>query len=337
MELQQAVAGKPWIPKLTFEDYLNLEHLDILMMHGFKSNKVAKHDLLDAVRSIDLMDAHHSTLQSDVSSNAFLDLNEVIKDLSALHWQECCIASIETVNSEAHFSCVVNDSSLVSFKLNSNTASSLKDDSEAHKTQSRSFKKSSFKDDSEAHKTQSRSSKKSCSKDDSEAHRSESRAFKKIKGPQVDQDNSRKYPHERLLCQLSEETVDQIKISKPQSGKQVGQLPMPKGSRKKQVGQVYRHKAQIKKQVGQANKPEARKGKQVGQVNTPKARNGIQVGQANTPKTCNGEQVDQTNKADTSSYPSQTNSPTSNAVQEGKPTQAITWPARFREEFHMFY
>ncbi|KAF5762322.1 hypothetical protein HanXRQr2_Chr16g0775381 [Helianthus annuus] len=105
-------SGKPWKPKVTLESYLNLEHMDaisphmlrkILTIHGFKSFNVPKDDLLDAVRSIELMDAHHSTLQSDVSSNAFLSLNDVIRDLSLLHWQECCITNIETINSVTDF------------------------------------------------------------------------------------------------------------------------------------------------------------------------------------------------------------------------------------------
>ena len=59
---------------------------------------------MGAVRSIDLMDAHHTTLQSDVSSNAFLSLNDVIRDLSVLHWQECCIMAVETINCVTDFS-----------------------------------------------------------------------------------------------------------------------------------------------------------------------------------------------------------------------------------------
>ncbi|KAK9074752.1 hypothetical protein SSX86_003070 [Deinandra increscens subsp. villosa] len=103
----QGASGKPLQPKLTLENYLNLEHMDvisaltlrkILTMHGFNSVNVPKVDLIDAVRSIELMDAHHSTLQSDVSSNAFLSLNDVIKDISLLNWHECCITSLETIN-----------------------------------------------------------------------------------------------------------------------------------------------------------------------------------------------------------------------------------------------
>ncbi|KAI7754454.1 hypothetical protein M8C21_004717, partial [Ambrosia artemisiifolia] len=107
--MSQGASGKQWQQKLTLENYLNLEHMDtislhilrkILMIHGFKSFNVPKDDILDAVRSIELMDAHRSTLQSDdVSSNAFLSLNDVIRDLSLLQWQECCITHIETINS----------------------------------------------------------------------------------------------------------------------------------------------------------------------------------------------------------------------------------------------
>ncbi|KAL4572769.1 hypothetical protein LXL04_019552 [Taraxacum kok-saghyz] len=103
----QGAAGKPWAPKLTLETYLNLNNLDtisstilrkIITMHGFNSIKVPKKELMDAVRSIKLMDAHHSTLENDfVSSDAFVSLNDVIQDLSEIHWQECCITSIQTI------------------------------------------------------------------------------------------------------------------------------------------------------------------------------------------------------------------------------------------------
>ncbi|CAH1433475.1 unnamed protein product [Lactuca virosa] len=110
----QGAAGKPWTPKLTLECYLNLNNLDsissttlrkIITMHGFNSIKVPKNDLMDAVGSIELMDAHHSTLENDfVSSDAYLSLNDVIEDLSDIHWQECCITSIQTINSTIDFS-----------------------------------------------------------------------------------------------------------------------------------------------------------------------------------------------------------------------------------------
>nr|XP_043608493.1 uncharacterized protein LOC122580281 [Erigeron canadensis] len=248
MALQQAVRT-PWIPKLTLENYINLEHMDvissamlrkIIMMHGYNSNKVLKHDLLDAVRSINLMDVHHSTLQSDVSSNAFLNLSDVIKDLSSLRWHECCITSIQTVNSENHFSSVVNDLSPISFKRNSNTACSLKDDSEAHKTQSPTFKKI------------------------------KGNPLSAFYGEQVDQDNSPKSCYE--------EPVDQIKITKIHSGKQMGQLLMLKVPRTK-----HRRKSRYEKQVGQANTPKARTGKQAREAKTPGAHYEEQDGQANIP------------------------------------------------------
>ncbi|KAK1439140.1 hypothetical protein QVD17_04955 [Tagetes erecta] len=130
----QGALGKPLLPKLTLEDYLNLEHMDVisidmlrkvLMMHGFKSLKIPKNDLKDAVRSIELMKAHHSTLQSDVSSNAFLCLDDVIKDLSLLQWHECCITSIETINPATDIgSDAGEESSRKRLKSNGNMASS---------------------------------------------------------------------------------------------------------------------------------------------------------------------------------------------------------------------
>ncbi|XP_024989677.1 uncharacterized protein LOC112524189 [Cynara cardunculus var. scolymus] len=130
-------AAKPWTPKLTLENYLLLEHLDviapsilqkIIRMHGFNSSKVPKIDLMDAVRSINLMDAQHSTLQNDgVSSHAFLSLKDVINDLSGLRWQECCITSLQTINSVIGFSTGVDTSIPQPLRSNGNLASGWKD------------------------------------------------------------------------------------------------------------------------------------------------------------------------------------------------------------------
>ncbi|PWA77037.1 hypothetical protein CTI12_AA079620 [Artemisia annua] len=153
MEFQGA-SGTPWVPKLSLENYLHLEKLDvisssilrkIIMMHGFKSVKVPKNDLMGAVRSINLMDAHHSTLQCDVSSNAFLSLNDVIRDLSVLHWQECCITAVETINCVTDFSSVVDEASSKCSKSECNTASSSRNDSVDHKTQSQVLMKFTVK------------------------------------------------------------------------------------------------------------------------------------------------------------------------------------------------
>ncbi|KAI7754453.1 hypothetical protein M8C21_004716 [Ambrosia artemisiifolia] len=125
-------SGKPYMPKVALENYLNFQHMDvisphilrkILTIHGFKSFKVPKAELLDAVRSIKLTDPLHSTLQSDVSSNAFLSLNDVIRDLSLLHWQECCITHVETINSVTGLGTELSPKHLIS---DCNTASSSK-------------------------------------------------------------------------------------------------------------------------------------------------------------------------------------------------------------------
>ncbi|KAJ9550303.1 hypothetical protein OSB04_014348 [Centaurea solstitialis] len=133
----EGAAEKPWIPKLTLENYLLLEHLDvvsppilqkIIRMHGFNSNKVPKNELMDVVRSINLMDGQRSTLKSDgISSRAFLSLKDVVNDISELHWQECCITSLETINSVIEFSSGVDTSSLKPSKLYEDLASGSKD------------------------------------------------------------------------------------------------------------------------------------------------------------------------------------------------------------------
>ena len=104
-------------------------------------NMYFQNDLMGAMRSIYLMDAHHSTLQCDVSSNAFLSLNDVIRDLSVLHWQECCITAVETINCVTDFSSVVDEASSKCSKSECNTASISRNDSVGHKTQSQALMK----------------------------------------------------------------------------------------------------------------------------------------------------------------------------------------------------
>ncbi|PWA61266.1 hypothetical protein CTI12_AA194430 [Artemisia annua] len=186
MEFQGA-SGTPWVPKLSLENYLHLEKLDvisssilrkIIMMHGFKSVKVPKNDLMGAVRSINLMDAHHSTLQCDVSSNAFLSLNDVIRDLSVLHWQECCITAVEAINCVTDFSSVVDEASSKCSKSECNTASSSRNDSVGHKTQSQALDK--IKGHTSAKHVKRNFNTVFSSKDDSEGHQAQSHALNTI-------------------------------------------------------------------------------------------------------------------------------------------------------------
>ncbi|KAJ8527805.1 hypothetical protein K7X08_015256 [Anisodus acutangulus] len=51
----------------------------------------------DAVNMMELMDLRHSTLQEEISSDAFISLDEAIKDLTHLDWQECCASSLQTI------------------------------------------------------------------------------------------------------------------------------------------------------------------------------------------------------------------------------------------------
>lgn len=100
-------------PKLTMEQYLDFIHshkqLDltfhhlnqIIDMHGFnKIRGLQKSLLIELVKSLELMDPCRSTLQDDgVSSDTFLSLDDVINDLNELKWQECCVTSLQTLNS----------------------------------------------------------------------------------------------------------------------------------------------------------------------------------------------------------------------------------------------
>ncbi|CAH2038765.1 unnamed protein product [Thlaspi arvense] len=77
--------------------YLN----QIVHLHGFrKLHKSNKKTVGEAVDAIDLLDLSRSTLnQSTVSSSASLTLDEVITDIEGLKWQECCLTSLQIINS----------------------------------------------------------------------------------------------------------------------------------------------------------------------------------------------------------------------------------------------
>nr|GMD92749.1 Regulator of rDNA transcription protein [Ipomoea batatas] len=116
--------------KLTVEEYLlfidshkelelSVDHLrevlllssidsrySIIDMHGFvKMSKTPKKLVLEAVDSLELMNPGRSTLQDDsVSSHVHLTVEEVIKDLDDLKWQECCVTSLHTFNGLNHTS-----------------------------------------------------------------------------------------------------------------------------------------------------------------------------------------------------------------------------------------
>nr|GMD91527.1 Regulator of rDNA transcription protein [Ipomoea batatas] len=110
--------------KLTVEEYLDfidshkelelsVYHLrEIIDMHGFiKMSKTPKKLVLEAVDSLELMNPGRSTLQDDsASSHVHLTVEEVIKDLGDLKWQECCVTSLHTFNG------VTSDSSQVQFQ-----------------------------------------------------------------------------------------------------------------------------------------------------------------------------------------------------------------------------
>ncbi|XP_022740564.1 uncharacterized protein LOC111292435 [Durio zibethinus] len=72
----------------------------IISIHGFKKLiKVPKKAVRDAVETLDLMDPSRSTLKSSISSSAWLTEEEIIGDLCRLEWQECCVTSIQALNS----------------------------------------------------------------------------------------------------------------------------------------------------------------------------------------------------------------------------------------------
>ncbi|CAH8312935.1 unnamed protein product [Eruca vesicaria subsp. sativa] len=79
--------------------YLN----QILHIHGFrKLHHSIKKTVGEAVDAVDLLDLSRSTLnQTSVSSSsASLTLDQVITDIERLKWQECCITSLQIINSD---------------------------------------------------------------------------------------------------------------------------------------------------------------------------------------------------------------------------------------------
>lgn len=47
---------------------------------------------------MEFLDLGRSTLQEEISSEeAFVSVDEAIKDLTQLNWQECCVASLQTI------------------------------------------------------------------------------------------------------------------------------------------------------------------------------------------------------------------------------------------------
>ncbi|XP_055801027.1 uncharacterized protein LOC129870317 [Solanum dulcamara] len=92
---------------------------EIISIHGFKKTKGQKKVLAEAVNTIELMDLRRSTLQEEISSEAFVSLDEAIKDLTHLNWQECCVTSLQTIC----FSNGVRDSNHCQAKTNASASS----------------------------------------------------------------------------------------------------------------------------------------------------------------------------------------------------------------------
>ncbi|XP_048594267.1 uncharacterized protein LOC106360259 [Brassica napus] len=100
--------------KITLEEYVDFinsaKSIDftcsylnqILHIHGFrKLHKSNKKTVGEAVDAVDLLDLSRSTLnQTSVSSSASLTLDQVISDIEALKWQECCLTSLQIISSD---------------------------------------------------------------------------------------------------------------------------------------------------------------------------------------------------------------------------------------------
>ncbi|XP_059452271.1 uncharacterized protein LOC132182919 [Corylus avellana] len=103
-------ARKKLMP-LDLEDYMDflLSHSQlhptisflnqIVAMHGFKIIRKPKNEVTEAVKALTLVEPWRSTLNDNISSMEFVALEDVIADLKDLNWQECCVTSIQTLNS----------------------------------------------------------------------------------------------------------------------------------------------------------------------------------------------------------------------------------------------
>ncbi|KAK8277862.1 hypothetical protein V6Z12_D09G001400 [Gossypium hirsutum] len=83
--------------KFSVEDYI--QFLSSHKQRPLTVNFLNQKELSDAVETLDLMDPSRSTLKSSISPNAWLTEKEIIGDLNCLEWQECCVTSIEALNS----------------------------------------------------------------------------------------------------------------------------------------------------------------------------------------------------------------------------------------------
>nr|XP_018629967.1 uncharacterized protein LOC104107097 isoform X2 [Nicotiana tomentosiformis] len=106
----RTMSGKTQKKKISLENYLDIIHShkqlddlnianlkEIISMHGFKKMETTKNILIEAVKTMELLDLGRSTLQEEISSEAFVSVDEAIKDLTQLNWQECCVASLQTI------------------------------------------------------------------------------------------------------------------------------------------------------------------------------------------------------------------------------------------------
>ncbi|RID48942.1 hypothetical protein BRARA_I05414 [Brassica rapa] len=87
--------------------YLN----QILHLHGFrKLHHSTKKTVGEAVDAVELLDLSRSTLDQTTlsSSSASLTLDQVISDIEALKWQECCMTSLQIVSSDVTTRAVAN-------------------------------------------------------------------------------------------------------------------------------------------------------------------------------------------------------------------------------------
>ncbi|KAH0916762.1 hypothetical protein HID58_031208 [Brassica napus] len=96
--------------------YLNQVHLIFTLIESHSSNlsilisvdpshsrlpKASQIQQGEAVDAVDLLDLSRSTLnQTSVSSSASLTLDQVISDIEALKWQECCLTSLQIISSD---------------------------------------------------------------------------------------------------------------------------------------------------------------------------------------------------------------------------------------------
>ncbi|XP_047313555.1 uncharacterized protein LOC124916895 [Impatiens glandulifera] len=97
----------------------------IIRMHGFVKCSAPKTTLMEVLKVMELMDPCRSTLNQEKISPIVMTMEQILKDIDDLKWNECCITSIQTLN-PVDVDSVLNDTPEVSSLSNQRCSSKSK-------------------------------------------------------------------------------------------------------------------------------------------------------------------------------------------------------------------